>query len=1110
MIRGGFFFVLKRYKQTAKVLFNSANRIVRQNMETQQIGKMKAVRYALGLLRSIGLSNLLRLILFSFAAWNGQNLFAQTPTIVQQPAGSVRTVGESAQFFVLAGANSGLTYQWYKEGVAIPGQVSSIFNIPSVQISDGGSYYVVVSGTNGSVKSNTVNLTVSFKVPDTKPPFFSTQPQNQTVKRGSSVRFEVAVTISGAVSYQWLKNNEALPGATQSAFLIESVSVADAGFYKVAVFGSSGGQVSQTAELIVDERIAPQITVSPQAQTNTLGSIVQFSVEAIGFEPMRYQWLKDGFQLGGKTNRTIEVGPLIAPDRGVYTATVKNDFGQVTSNPATLTVRLPPTITSHPANVSALEGGAANFAASATGDTPFSYQWFKGGLPVFSATNQSFTLAALSQKDVGTYQVQVANTYGSVLSSNAVLTVHVPPRITLQPLGHTVYIGTNVVVEVKASGEDPLGYQWFKSGVILNNATNEILKLQNVGLSDAGSYRAKVTNPFGSAESLSVDLRVNIPLLLLRQPSPATVYKGADVLLLVGASGIQPIHYQWFKEENPLPWGTNATLQLKELSPADAGRYSVSVSNSLASAHSSEAVVVVQTKAAIIEPPKNQTVLAGSDATFEVLAEGDEPLSFQWRRMGTNLPSATNRLLTLKNVRFTDSALFRVVVSNAFEVVVSEQAWLDVDPRAVVLRSPVDQTAYAGTNIVLETVADGELPIFYEWQVNGTPIPGATNSTLVLSDVQVSDSGSYRVRVSNRRGNSTSSEAVVKVRPTIYVNRQPENQTVLEGKPLHLQIEAGGLSLVRYQWFLNGVPIISETNSAYRVDAAAESDAGFYTVLVENEHASLLSLPAEVRVAFPGIARGDFDGDGAPEIVFESELGQLAAWFMGGTNFRFARFFSPDFSSDPAWKVVGSGDFDLDGNVDLLFEHRNGSLAVWLLEGTTLKRSALVAKGRAQGEAWKVVAVADFNADGKTDVLFQLDTGGLVVWFLDRLDLITATFFDPLRSKTSGWRVMGGADFDRDGGADLILQHTDGSLALWYLKGASLVSGELLSPSDPGDPDWRVVSLADRNNDGRPDLLFQHATTGQLAVWFMERNVLRNASLLNPSDTGTGWRVVAP
>jgi hypothetical protein len=1068
------------------------------------------VRHEVGRMRCNRFAGMVRWVLIGLCAWNIAALCAQIPTIVQQPAGVIGVVGKSAQLHVTAEGGPGLTFQWYKDGVLIPGQISSILVIPSVQFFNAGSYYVVITGMGGSVKSDNAQVTVLFDLPDATPPFFLRHPQDKRVKWGESVSFDVQLSGAGSPSYQWLKNEQAMPGETRATLVIESASAGDAGFYKVAVFGTSGGHVSAAAQLVVDERIPPRITLSPESQTSLLGGKVRFSVDAFGYEPLRYQWMKDGFQLGGKTNRIIDVGPVIATDGGVYSVRVSNDVGLTNSNSATLTVRLPPSIVTHPSNVSAVEGGAVAFTTSATGDTPFRYQWVKGGVAILNATNQSFTLGAVSKADAGMYQVRVDNAYGSAVSSNAFLKVNIPPRILLQPLGHTVYLGTNVFMEVKGAGDEPLRYQWYKSGVILDNATNEFLRFPEVQLSDAGTYRVSVSNPYGTVQSMNVEVRVNRPLLLLRHPDNATVYKGADVLLLVGATGVQPIHYQWFKGGNPLPRGTNATLQLSNLSTADAGRYSVSVSNSLASAHSLEAVVTVQTKAAILQGPRNQTVLAGSDASFEVLAEGDEPMSYQWRRFGTNLPSATNRFLTLKSVRFGDSALFRVVVSNAFEVVVSDPVRLDVDPRAVVIGSPVDQTVYAGTNIVLNSFADGDLPIFYEWQVNGVTIAGATNATLVLSDVRVSDTGSYRARVHNQFGVSTSAEALVKVLPTIYVNRQPESQTVLEGKPLQLEIEAGGLSQIRFQWLLNGNPIASATNATYHVAAVAEADAGFYTVLVENEHASLLSLPAKVRVAFPGIARGDFDGDGAPEIVFESELGQLAAWFMGGTNFRFARFFSPDISGDPAWKVAGSGDFDLDGNVDLLFEHLDGSLAVWLMEGTTLKRPVLVANGRAQGAAWDVVAVADFNADGKTDVLFQLDTGGLVIWFLDRLDLITATFFDPLRSKSSGWRVAGGADFDRDGGADLILQHTDGSLALWYLKGAALVSGELLSPSNPGDPDWRVVSLADRDNDGRPDLLFQHAITGHLAVWFMERNVLRSASLINPSAPGSGWRVVAP
>ena len=88
-------------------------------------------------------------------------------------------------------------------------------------------------------------------------------------------------------------------------------------------------------------------------------------------------------------------------------------------------------------------------------------------------------------------------------------------------------------------------------------------------------------------------------------------------------------------------------------------------------------------------------------------------------------------------------------------------------------------------------------------------------------------------------------------------------------------------------------------------------------------------------------------------------------------------------------------------------------------------------------------------------------------------------------------------------------KHTDVTLASWILKGTKLTSATFLNPSNPGSAQWRIVSMVDRNQDGKPDLLFQHED-GALAVWFMDGTKMTSAALLNPPNPGGTWKVVAP
>ena len=101
------------------------------------------------------------------------------------------------------------------------------------------------------------------------------------------------------------------------------------------------------------------------------------------------------------------------------------------------------------------------------------------------------------------------------------------------------------------------------------------------------------------------------------------------------------------------------------------------------------------------------------------------------------------------------------------------------------------------------------------------------------------------------------------------------------------------------------------------------------------------------------------------------------------------------------------------------------------------------------------------------------------------------------------------ANLTSAGNTDLIFQHSDGTLAAWYMDGTNLVRGVLLNPATPDEAGWRVATTLDLNGDGKTDLLFQHED-GTAAVWLMDGINLLSGQLLNPPTPGSGWRIAGP
>jgi len=140
---------------------------------------------------------------------------------------------------------------------------------------------------------------------------------------------------------------------------------------------------------------------------------------------LNYQWRKNGVNITGATSSSYTTPATVAADNGsLFSVVVSNSGGSVTSNNATLTVRIPPTITTQPADKTVRVGKTAKFTVMATGTAPLNYQWRKNGVNITGATNASYTTPPTTAADNGAlFAVTVSNLAGSVTSDNAILTV---------------------------------------------------------------------------------------------------------------------------------------------------------------------------------------------------------------------------------------------------------------------------------------------------------------------------------------------------------------------------------------------------------------------------------------------------------------------------------------------------------------------------------------------------------------------------------------------------------------------------------------------------------------------------------------------------------------
>jgi hypothetical protein len=184
----------------------------------------------------------------------------------------------------------------------------------------------------------------------------------------------------------------------------------------------------------------------------------------------------------------------------------------------------------------------------------------------------------------------------------------------------------------------------------------------------------------------------------------------------------------------------------------------------------------------ITRQPQGTNVFEGADVILSVGVIGTAPLSYQWLDSGTPIPNQTGPTLVFSNILESDSRPYSVLITNAYGEALSLDAEVVVTATQppIITQQPVSVTRYAGSSATLTVAATGSSLLFYQWQEGNADVPGATNASLVFSNLQPSNAGSYQAIISNSAGFSTSVVATV----TILTPSNPLEQQIVAAGPM--------------------------------------------------------------------------------------------------------------------------------------------------------------------------------------------------------------------------------------------------------------------------------------------------------------------------------------
>ena len=295
-------------------------------------------------------------------------------------------------------------------------------------------------------------------------------------------------------------------------------------------------------------------------------------------------------------------------------------------------------------------------------------------------------------------------------------------------------------------------------------------------------------------------------------PASQSVLVTSNALFTVSTVGNEPLTWQWEKDGVPLAddgrvsGALTRTLEINAVTGEDGGGYRVIFANALGSATSAVATLTVLFPPAIENEPASQTVAVGATTNFSVLASGTEPLTYQWRKDGTNLSNggnisgATTATLQVAGAGTNHIGGYGVLVSNPYGMATSAVATLSLFPLAIT-NQPLSRSVPAGTNVTFTVGASGTAAIGYQWRFSQTDLPGQTNTSLVLTNVQSWNDGEYDVVVTNIYNSLTSAVAVLTVVPASpTLTTQAVSQVVSVGQTVSLRVVAKGTEPMSCQW----------------------------------------------------------------------------------------------------------------------------------------------------------------------------------------------------------------------------------------------------------------------------------------------------------------------
>lgn len=795
---------------------------------------------------------------------------------------------------------------------------------------------------------------------------------------------------------------------------------------------------------------------------------------------------------------------------------------------------IPPAITRQPNSAVVTAGHTVTFDVATTGTAP-QYRWRKDGVPLVDGVGLSGTASATLRivnarpESAGSYDVEVSNEEGSVLSQTAQLTVRMPPSFTQRPSARAVTTGATITLDASATGVGQLTYVWRHNGRVLAGQTGPTLTLASVSRQNAGSYSVTVSDALNTSNDLVTWLYVRdladselqvvqwgsgLTTLPSNLTNVVTIEAGGSSSIALKADG-SLVAWGPLGNTYPLPSGLGnvvavAISETKGVALRADGTvrsFGSSVSDSSVTESLFGVIAVASTEYQAFALLQDGRVVCWSyvNPTAPAFLPGFTTV--------TRIAAEAGRVVALKQ----DGTVLVCSDGNTTSYTTSPEA-VDVS---------------AGVNFTIAAKKDGSVMV---WGYDAETIPeaargivevsaGRRHATALRADGTLVSWCSlnagpaptvppeYALRiVSVAAGNTHDVALVTSVPGAPEFSLQPGDARLAVGGRADFEVSVRGGEPIALQWqysensgttWANVVESESRHGANARrleIGPVSAQDHGLkFRCLATNRVAQgVASTVAGLNVV--ATVSDDLDGDLFPDIVWQNRVtGQRVLWLLDGTRQKGSFV---DLGSLPVqWRIAAKADFNGDGTNDLVLENRlTGERGFWLMNGTT-RQGNLVPLITVDPE-WTIAGAGDFNGDGEADLVVQNTRTGVRGFWLMQGTAISGNFV-PLYTVGVDWNIAGVGDYNGDQKPDLVLENTaTGQRGFWLLNGTS-IAGNFVSLAMLST-DWRIAGSADYNGDGQTDIAWQNATTGRRGFWLMNGTTL-NSEFVDLTVLPTEW-----